>query len=203
MTDPNEDDVRDLADLNVAAIRAGNDHVDDRMSEMESQISDLEQQIATLEDEKEDLEADKEAAESLLADFRDTQRDEQLRRIRQANEAVGADEEIDLDTLEDASVDQLETVAEMLESATATTQVSNRDSTPDISGIDSSAVDDDVEGRKAQLAEKEGLARLYEKAQTDGFEVDHTQPGPGTTPEGASMSDLIDAVEASQSGGEN
>lgn len=189
-----DDDIHDLADLNVSAVRAGNEHVDDRMSELESKISDLEQQVASLEDEKEEIEQEREAAEKLLADFRDSRREEQLDRIRQANEAVGADEEVDLSTLEDASVDQLETVAEMLESASTSEEVSNSDRTPDLSNLDGGSSDGGIEETKAQVAAENGLGRLYERAKNDDFDIDHTEAGSVTG--GNGTQELLDAIEA-------
>lgn len=172
--DPDSDSVRDLADLHVDTVRRENDHVDDRMAELESQVSELETTVSTLESEKADIEEDKEAAKELLAEFRDTQRDEQLTRIKQANEAVSPDNEVDLSTLEDASVDQLQTVAEIVEAAAGSQTVSNTDRSPEFSGVDDGTPDADaIEQRKMQVANDEGLMGLYEKAKSGDFEADH------------------------------
>lgn len=173
--DPDPDQFPKLADLNVDKVRAENDHVDNRIAELEGQVSDLQSDKATLEEEKADLEEKKNATEQLLADFREDQREEQMNRIRSANEAVSDEDEVDLSTLEDASVDQLTTVADMLEKATAATggQPSNANRRPNLNDANPNAGDDGVDEMKQQIAQEEGLGGLYEKATTDGFEHDH------------------------------
>lgn len=172
--DPDPDQFPKLADLNVDKVRAENDHVDNRIAELEAQVADLQSEKASLEEEKASLEDEKEATEQLLADFRESQRDEQLNRIRQANQVVADEDEVDLSTLEDASVDQLTTVADMLEKATQATstgQPSNANRRPNLNNADpATAADDDL---KAQIAAEEGLGSLYEQAKNGDFEYDH------------------------------
>lgn len=183
MTDDN-DEVLELADLNVDYVRSSNDHVDNRMTELEDQISELEQQVATLESEKEDLAEEKEATEELLAEFQEDQRQKQLNRIKEANDAVAPDEEVDLSTLEDASVDQLETVADMIEAAAGSAEVSNTDASPDLSNVDSNDGSDDLEEAMAEVAQEEGLYGMYKDLHTD--EQANDDP---------SVRDLLDSYE--------
>ena len=187
-----DDDHPKLADLHIDTIRRENDHVDTRLAELESEISELESDIDYLEDEVDEVEADKEAAEKLLADFHEGQRKKQLNRIQEANEAVSEDTEVDLSTLEDASADQLETVADMLEAASGAT-VDNSDNKPDVAGT-APDVDgaDDLEARKAELAQEGGLAGMYKSVKEGNVTVDHDAMGADTGQ--ATGADIIDSA---------
>lgn len=200
MTDKDPDQFPKLADLNVDKVRAENDHVDNRIAELESKVSNLQSEVATLEDEKSSLEDKKEAAEQLLAEFHDSQREEQLARIREANEAVAPEDEVDLEPLEEASVDQLTTVANMVEKAAAAagqTQPTNANRRPELSNADPQS-NGDIDDLKAQAAKKAGLGELYEKAQNDAFTANHQQIGDGVS------NDLSAAdIEAALNGGDN
>lgn len=190
MTDNDPETVRDLADLNVDFVRAENSHVDSRMETLESQISELEQQVASLEGEKDDLATEKEATEKLLAKFRDAQREKQLNRIQEANAAVDADEEVDISTLEEADVDQLETVANLLESAAGSSGVSNSGNAPDLSGVEG---DDspDLQSQMAEVANDAGLGSMFQEvAGTDDSGADEP-----------SLRDMLDAYESQSNGG--
>lgn len=202
--DPDPDQFPKLADLNVDKVRAENDHVDNRIAELESQVEDLQSEKATLEEEKADLAEEKEATEQLLADFRESQREEQLNRIREANELVADEDEVDISSLEDASVDQLVTVADMLEQVTAAaaesiqsnSQPSNADRRPNLGGADPDP-DNDIQSAKQQVANESGLGALYQKATNDEFEYDHKSLTPGDGSEHAS-NDLDAAMGGEQ-----
>lgn len=199
MTDDDPTQYPKLADLHLDTVRAENDHVDQRFAELQEEVRELEDEVATLEDEKEDLREEKEAAEELLDDLKEGQRQKQLNRIKEANEAVSEDTEVDLSTLEDASVDQLETVAEMLESAAGTDAVSNTDRAPDVGGADPDGTGgaDELADRKAKLAEQTGLSSLYEQAQ-EGFNVNYSANG-------AQIDDGVggeSAIDAAMEGGQ-
>ena len=189
MTD--QDDHPKLADLHIDTIRRENDHVDQRLAELEDEIDDLESEVSTLEDEKADLSEEVTAKEQLIADFRDGQREKQLNRIREANEAVAEETEVDLSTLEDASVDQLETVAEMLENASGN-GVSNTDRTPEVSDPEGgSGGPSGLEERKAEIAAEEGLAKLYADAKSGEPDISRDDFGPQGSMSG---SDILDAA---------
>ena len=186
-----DDDHPKLADLHIDTIRRENDHVDTRLAELESEISELESDKEDLKDEVAEVEADKEAAEKLLADFHEGQRKKQLNRIQEANEAVSEDTEVDLSTLEDASADQLETVADMLEAASGAT-VDNSDNKPDVAGTAPDTGADDLESRKAELAQEGGLAGMYKSVKEGNVTVDHDAMGADTGQ--ATGADIIDSA---------
>lgn len=197
MTDPADDHVHELADLHIDTIRRENDHVDQRLEELEAEITSLESDVDQLESEKADIAEEKEAAEELLGDLREGQRKKQLNRIKEANAAVSEDNEVDLSTLEDASVEQLETVAQMVEGAAGAAGVSNTDRTPDVGGATPEGTGgdgpSDLEQRKAAVADEHGLASLYAQA-TEGFEVDHTDPTGAQINDGVTESSAFDAA---------
>lgn len=160
MSNQEDDNVRPLADLNVPTVRRENAAVDDQISSLESELADLREEVADLENERDTAEERADEAEQLLEKFHDAQRDEQLARIRAANEEVDDEDEVDISALEDASVDQLETVADLLEvTAGETVEVSNE-------GADLSQVDDGEKSLEEELAEKAdefGLGQAYRK----------------------------------------
>lgn len=152
--------IHQLADLNVATVRRDNAAVDEL-------ISGLESEAAELRKEKEDLEAavdsEKEradTAEELIKKFHDSRREEELARIREANEAVDEDDRVDIAALEEASVDQLETVADLLEVTAGTSaEVSNDE--PDLGTVEGG--EKTLEDELAEKAEGWGLGRSYQR----------------------------------------
>lgn len=162
-----EDDTPLLADLRVATIRRENDGVDEELSRLEDEVADLKDQVDDLETERDEEAERAEKAEKLLSKLRDAEREDQLNRIREANEAVDDGDEVDLSTLEEASVDQLETVADLLEQASETTEVSNKGTSPDLSQVDGG--EPSFEDELAEVAEQWGLSRKYEQAKNDEF----------------------------------
>lgn len=167
----NPDDTPLLADLNVSTVRRENDAVDERISELESEADDLRGEVADLEAENDRLEKENDQARELLSRLQDSQRNEQLQRIKEANERVDPDQEIDLETLEDASVDHLATVADMLEVAADKADsgsISNTENRPDVGGTNPEE-DDDLESALEEMAQDMGLTRPWEKAKNDSF----------------------------------
>ena len=168
MSDPTDpDDPPMLADLRVSTIRRENDRVDEEFEQLESQVDDLETDVDDLETELEDERDRADAAEKLLAEFRDSEREELLARIREANETVDDDEEVDLSALEDASVDQLETIAEMIENVAGTQpEVSNRGG-PDLGQVDDGS--QTAEDVLDEVAADFGLSRKWEQTKNGDF----------------------------------
>lgn len=162
-----DDDTPYLEDLNVRHIRAANEQVDEEMSDLEAKVSDLEDEIATLEDEVDDKDEQIEAYEGVIADFRESRREEYLERIREANEAVSEDEEIDLSAFEDSDPDTLQAVAEQVERlADAARDEPVRNETPDLgNAAGGDGGDDDLEAAKQEVAESVGLGSAYERIQ--------------------------------------
>lgn len=201
MTDP-ADDTPKLADLNVRTVRRENDNVDEAMAELEDQLDDLETEVAEKDATIDTLEDEKEQAQTLLAKFEEGQRKEQLDRIREANEKVDADDEVDLSTLEDANVDTLSSVADMVERAAeaATTEgVSNTDDEPDLGGVDPN--DDDTDAALAEAASAMGLSKSYEKLQNDEFNGPDGIGHRGDGNEQVDASDLLEELAGATGGG--
>lgn len=170
-----DDETQYLEDLNVRHIRAENDEVDEAMADLEAKVDDLESEVDDKEAQIADLEEEKEAYESLVADFRESRREEYLDRIRAANEAVSADDEVDLTAFEDADPDTLRAVAEQVErlaEAAGADSVGNEK--PDLSNADpGDDFDEDLEEAKARIADENGFGDAYRRIQEGEL------PGPG------------------------
>lgn len=183
-----------LSDLNVQTVRQENASVDDRISELESDIEELEDEVGEKADRIEDLEEEKNTAEKLLTQLRDSEREKHLARIREANEQVTDDEEVDLSAFDDADPDQLATVADMVEQAAgAEADVSNTGEGPDISDVE--GADDDLGDALDKAAENWGLSSSWEKAKNDDFgnPEGFTDPNSASNDE-PSYGDLVDAL---------
>lgn len=170
-----DDDTQYLEDLNVRHIRAENDEVDEAMADLEAKVDDLESEVEDKEAQIAELEEENEAYESLVADFREKRREEYLDRIRAANEAVAAEDEVDLSAFEDADPDTLKAVAEQVErlaEAAGADTVSNEK--PDLSNADpDDGFDEDLEEAKVRIAEENGFGDAYRRIQEGEL------PGPG------------------------
>lgn len=162
-----DDDTQYLEDLNVRHIRAENDEVDETMSDLEAEVERLEAEVDDKEETISDLRDEKETYEELVSDFREGQRNEYLDRIREANEAVSEDDEVDLSAFEDADPDTLRAVAEQVERlAEAANAGSVSNDKPDLSDVspDDDEIDD-LEAAKREAAKEAGLLDAYERIQ--------------------------------------
>lgn len=170
MSNPEENDnVHSLADLNVATVRRENEAVAEQIDSLEAEVEELRKEKSDLEDDLDEEESRANEAEKLLKEFAENQRKEQLARIRSANEAVDDEEEVDLSTLEEASVDQLETVADMLEAAAGTeTTVGNDPADLDTVEGGEKTLEDEL----AEKADEFGLGRSYRRVLGDDEEAE-------------------------------
>lgn len=162
-----------LEDLNLRTVRAKNHQVDEAMEELEEANDKLRDEIAEKKATIEQLEDEAEAAKKLLEQFRDNQKASYLERIEQANQLVDDEDEADLSALEEATPDVLEVVADRMEKlaeeASSDGGVSNAGSGPDLSDVDNSDLDGNVEDEMAEVAKELGLAKSYEKMKNDDF----------------------------------
>lgn len=175
MPDTNDNSVQ-LDTLSATFIRENNDQVDEAISGLEDQVASLQDERAslkaTIEDKDDRIDAlteEKETAEQLLETFRESQRDDHLSRIRAANDQLSESDQVDLASLEDASPDQLATVADFAEKLAGQASQSGvaNQSEPDLSSVEG---DGDLDAQLKQAAADIGMADAFEKARSGGFE---------------------------------
>lgn len=161
-----------LSDVTLERARMENETIDKQFSDLEERVATLEDEKAELEDEKETLEDEKAAYKQVVTQYREQRREELLGGLRERIEAAAVDADsldVDFEALEEADLDTIKATKETVEAALDAAgigsdgRVSNRDSTPDLGGVDGGGTD--YEEAFAEAAADLGMGSAWEKVQ--------------------------------------